>query len=54
MQKTLAKTLLAGLAPAGFDGGELIDRVTTDSREARPGSIFVAFPGARLQRPQTF
>lgn len=48
MQKTLAKTLLAGLAPAGFDGGELIDRVTTDSREARQGSIFVAFPGARV------
>lgn len=48
MQKTPAKALLAGLSPAGFDGGELIDLVTTDSREVRPGCIFVAFPGARF------
>lgn len=48
MKPTIAKHLLAGLAPAAQLSGEWIDLVTTDSRELRPGCVFVAFPGARF------
>lgn len=48
MQKTPARILLAGLAPAGFADDRLIPLVTTDSRSLCPGCIFVAFPGARF------
>ena len=46
MQKTPADRLLRGLQ--GTVGSQWIDLVTTDSRQARPGSVFVAFPGARF------
>ena len=45
MDKISASILLKNLAPAGFAGETGIDLVTTDSREVRPGCIFVAFPG---------
>lgn len=46
MKKIAARTLLAGLAPAGrIDAEQTITLVTTDSREAGPGCVFVAFPG---------
>lgn len=49
MEKILAKDLLAGLTEAGFACGEqMVELVTTDSREVRPGCVFVAFPGARF------
>ena len=48
MDKISAKILLNGLAPEGFAGDTAIDLVTTDSREVRPGCIFVAFPGEKF------
>ena len=48
MDKISAKILLNGLAPAGFADETGIDLVTTDSREVRPGCIFVAFPGEKF------
>ena len=45
MDKISASVLLKGLAPEGFADEAAIDLVTTDSREVRPGCIFVAFPG---------
>ena len=48
MDKISAKILLNGLAPEGFVGDAAIDLVTTDSREVRPGCIFVAFPGEKF------
>ena len=48
MDKISAKVLLNGLAPEGFAGDTAIDLVTTDSREVRPGCIFVAFPGEKF------
>ena len=48
MDKISAKVLLNGLAPEGFAGDAAIDLVTTDSREVRPGCIFVAFPGEKF------
>ena len=49
MEKIAAKTLLAGLTPAGtIDGDQMVSLVTTDSREVKPGCIFVAFPGERF------
>ena len=48
MDKISAKILLNGLAPEGFAGDAAIDLVTTDSREVRPGCIFVAFPGEKF------
>ena len=43
MDKISASVLLKGLAPEGFADEAAIDLVTTDSREVRPGCIFVAF-----------
>ena len=38
-----------GLVPAGFlTRDPEVELVTTDSREVRPGCIFVAFPGERF------
>ena len=48
MDKISAKILLNGMAPEGFAGDAAIDLVTTDSREVRPGCIFVAFPGEKF------
>ena len=48
MDKISAKILLNGLAPEGFADETSIDLVTTDSREVRPGCIFVAFPGEKF------
>ena len=49
MEKIAAKILLAGLTPAGtIDGDQMVSLVTTDSREVKPGCIFVAFPGERF------
>ena len=49
MEKIAAKNLLAGLTPAGtIDGDQMVSLVTTDSREVKPGCIFVAFPGERF------
>lgn len=48
MDKISAKILLKGLAPEGFADEAAIDLVTTDSREVRPGCIFVAFPGEKF------
>ena len=48
MDKISAKILLKGLAPEGFADETAIDLVTTDSREVRPGCIFVAFPGEKF------
>lgn len=47
--KISASKLLAGLVPADFIREEVqVELVTTDSREVRPGCIFVAFPGEKL------
>ena len=48
MDKISASVLLKGLAPEGFADETAIDLVTTDSREVRPGCIFVAFPGEKF------
>ena len=49
MEHIAAKTLLAGLVPAQRRAdGQDITLVTTDSREVKPGCIFVAFPGERF------
>lgn len=49
MEPILANRLLAGLVPEGFFAPEAqVSLVTTDSRELRPGCIFVAFPGERF------
>ena len=48
MDKISASILLKGLAPEGFADEAAIDLVTTDSREVRPGCIFVAFPGEKF------
>ena len=48
MDKISARILLKNLAPEGFAGDAAIDLVTTDSREVRPGCIFVAFPGEKF------
>ena len=49
MEKIHASKLLAGLMPAGFlTSDPEVELVTTDSREVRPGCIFVAFPGERF------
>ena len=48
MDKISASILLKNLAPEGFAGDTAIDLVTTDSREVRPGCIFVAFPGEKF------
>lgn len=46
MEKMLARELLAGLTPAQGEWDEvMVELVTTDSREVRPGCVFVAFPG---------
>ena len=50
MEKISASKLLAGLVPADFIREEVqVELVTTDSREVRPGCIFVAFPGTILR-----
>lgn len=47
--KISASKLLAGLVPADFIREEVqVELVTTDSREVRPGCIFVAFPGEKF------
>ena len=48
MEPISAKILLSGLAAEGFAADTAIDLVTTDSREVRPGCIFVAFPGEKF------
>ena len=49
MEKISASKLLAGLVPADFIREEVqVELVTTDSREVRPGCIFVAFPGEKF------
>lgn len=49
MEKILAGELLAGLKPAQTIREDVwVELVTTDSREVRPGSVFVAFPGERF------
>ena len=49
MEKIHASKLLAGLVPVGFlPSDPEVELVTTDSREVRPGCIFVAFPGERF------
>ena len=48
MDKISANVLLNGLAPEGFASDAAIDLVTTDSRQVRPGCIFVAFPGEKF------
>ena len=49
MEKIHASKLLAGLVPAGFlTADPEVELVTTDSRELRPGCVFVAFPGERF------
>ena len=49
MEKIHASKLLAGLVPADFIREEVqVELVTTDSREVRPGCIFVAFPGEKF------
>ncbi len=46
MEKIAARTLLAGLTPAErINAEQTVSLVTTDSREAGPGCVFVAFPG---------
>lgn len=46
MEKISASKLLAGLVPEDFlTGDPEVELVTTDSREVKPGCIFVAFPG---------
>ena len=49
MEKISASKLLAGLVPAGkLTSDPEVELVTTDSREVKPGCIFVAFPGERF------
>ena len=49
MEKIAASKLLAGLVPAGSIPEQVqVELVTTDSREVRPGCIFVAFPGEKF------
>ena len=49
MEKIHASKLLAGLVPAGkLTSDPEVVLVTTDSREVKPGCIFVAFPGERF------
>ena len=48
MEKISASKLLAGLVPADFIREEVQVELTTDSREVRPGCIFVAFPGEKF------
>ena len=49
MERIKASVLLHGLAPDSMMFGEAeVSLVTTDSREVRPGCIFVAFPGERF------
>ena len=49
MEKIHASKLLAGLVPAGkLTSDPEVELVTTDSREVKPGCIFVAFPGERF------
>ena len=49
MEKIHASKLLAGLVPAGkLASDPEVTLVTTDSREVKPGCIFVAFPGERF------
>ena len=49
MESIAAKTLLAGLIPAErISEGQMIPLVTTDSRQAAPGCVFVAFPGEKF------
>ena len=49
MERIKASVLLNGLAPDSMMFGEAeVSLVTTDSREVRPGCIFVAFPGERF------
>ena len=49
MESIAAKTLLAGLTPAErISEGQMIPLVTTDSRQAAPGCVFVAFPGEKF------
>lgn len=48
MEPISAKILLDGLAAEGFAADTTLDLVTTDSREVRPGCIFVAFPGEKF------
>lgn len=49
METTLAKDLLKGLAPEGFFAPDAaVTAVTSDSREVKPGSVFVAFPGEKF------
>ena len=49
MESIAAKTLLAGLTPAErISEGQMISLVTTDSRQAAPGCVFVAFPGEKF------
>ena len=40
--------LAAGLALTRGDGGRMVERVTTDSREAGPGALFCALEGTRV------
>ena len=48
-EKIHASKLLAGLVPAGkLTSDPEVELVTTDSREVKPGCIFVAFPGERF------
>ena len=49
MERIKASVLLHGLAPDSMMFGEAeVSLVTTDSREVRPGCIFVAFPGEKF------
>lgn len=49
MEKIHASKLLAGLVPAGkLTSDPEVALVTTDSREVKPGCVFVAFPGERF------
>ena len=48
MEPISAKILLDGLVAEGFAADTTLDLVTTDSREVRPGCIFVAFPGEKF------
>ena len=49
MEKIHASKLLAGLVPAGTLASDPeVELVTTDSREVKPGCIFVAFPGEKF------
>ena len=54
MEKIHASKLLAGLVPAGkLTSDPEVELVTTDSREVKPGCIFVAFPGERFDPRKT-